>query len=122
MIPTEEEKYAAAELIDDDVEGSREERSFRMWVNSLGVEGVYLNNLYSDLHDGMPLLKVLEKVEPGCVDWKKVEKNPNNKFKKMHNCNQVVNIGRDTMKFSLVGINGTDIHEGNKKLVLAFMW
>lgn len=62
LVPTEEEKFAAAELMDDDVEGSREERSFRMWNNSLGVEGVYLNNLYSDLADGIPLLKVLEKV------------------------------------------------------------
>jgi len=122
LIPTEEEKYAAAELIDDDVEGSREERSFRMWFNSQGLEGVYLNNLYSDLSDGMALLKVLDKVQPGCVDWKKVEKKPDNKFKKMHNCSQAVNIGRDTLHFSLVGISGGDIHDGNKKLILAFMW
>jgi plastin-1 len=26
------------------------------------------------------------------------------------------------MKFSLVGINGSDIHDGNKKLILAFYW
>jgi plastin-1 len=102
LVPTEEEKYAAAELIDDDVEGTREERckwkiyllAFRMWNNSLGIEGVYLNNLYNDIVDGIPLLKTLEKVEPGCVDWKKVEKNPSNKFKKLTNCNLAVNIGR----------------------------
>lgn len=123
LVPTEEEKYAAAELIDDDVEGSREERSFRMWNNSLGIEGVYLNNLYTDLADGIPLLKVLDKVDPGCVDWKKkVENNPNNKFKKMINCNYAVSIGREHMKFSLVGIAGVDIHDGNKNLILAFMW
>lgn len=40
----------------------------------------------------------------------------------MANCNLAVNIGRDQLKFSLVGINGTDIHDGNKKLVLAYMW
>jgi plastin-1 len=65
-----------------------------MWNNSLGIEGVYLNNLYNDIADGIPLLKTLEKVEPGCVDWKKVEKNPSNKFKKLTNCNLAVNIGR----------------------------
>jgi hypothetical protein len=43
----------------------------------------------------MALVKVLDKVSPGSVDWKKVEKNPNNKFKKMANCNLAVNIARD---------------------------
>lgn len=62
LVPTEEEKYAAAGLIDDDVEGSREERSFRMWVNSLGVDGVYVNNLYEDIKDGLIVLKVLDRV------------------------------------------------------------
>ena len=48
-------------MIDDDVEGSREERSFRMWCNSLGVEGVYVNNLYDGIKDGIVLLKILDK-------------------------------------------------------------
>ena len=48
--PTESEKYEAAKLLDDDVEGAREERAFRMWINSLGLikrngEIVYINNL-----------------------------------------------------------------------------
>lgn len=94
LVATEEE-YNAATLLDDDVEGTREERSFRMWNNSLGIEGVYLNNLYNDIADGTPLLKTLDKVSPGCVDWKKAEKNPNNKFKKLSNCNLCVAIGRD---------------------------
>ena len=47
---TESEKYEAAKLLDDDVEGEREERAFRMWINSLGLikrngEIVYINNL-----------------------------------------------------------------------------
>jgi plastin-1 len=51
-------------MIDDDVEGSREERSFRMWCNSLGVEGVYVNNLYDGIKDGIVLLKILDKSKP----------------------------------------------------------
>lgn len=65
---TEEEKYACAELIDDDVEGSREERSFRMWLNSLmAKDDVYINNLHEDIKDGVVLLKVIDKVQPGIV-------------------------------------------------------
>lgn len=59
---TEEERKEAAKLIDDDVEGSREERAFRMYINSLNIDGVYVNNIYEDIKDGIVLLKVLERV------------------------------------------------------------
>lgn len=68
-----EEEYNAAKFLDDDIEGSREERCFRMWVNSLGIDNLYINNLYEDVKDGLALLKILDKVKPGCVEWKKVE-------------------------------------------------
>jgi hypothetical protein len=35
----------------DDVIVSREERSFRMWINSLGIE-TYVNNLFEDVKNG----------------------------------------------------------------------
>jgi len=63
----------------------------------------------------------MDKVQPGIVAWKQVEKNPNNKFKKVSNCNYVVVLGR-SLKFSLVGIGGSDIAVGNKKLLLALVW
>ena len=45
--------FEAAGLTDDDtVEGSREERSFRLWINSLDIEGVFINNLYDECKDG----------------------------------------------------------------------
>lgn len=94
-----------------------------MFINSLGVDGVYVNNLYEDIKDGLVMLKVLDRVEPNVVDWKKVEKKPKNKFMKTSNCNLAVNIGKDKpMNFSLVGIGGGDLHDGNKKYILAYMW
>ena len=119
--PTEQELIEAAGLLNDDVGDSREERSFRMWVNSLNIENVYVNNLYEDIKDGIVLLKVLERIEPGCVDWKKAENKPNIKLKKVHNCNYAVDIGK-AMKFSLVGIGGVDLFDGKKKLTLAMIW
>jgi plastin-1 len=35
----------------DDVLVSREERAFRMWINSLGVES-YVNNVFEDVRNG----------------------------------------------------------------------
>jgi plastin-1 len=119
--PLTEEEYEAAKLLEDDDEGSREERSFRFWMNSLNIQDVYFNNLYEDCKDGNLLLKVIDKVKPGSVNWKSVDNNPNNKFKKCANCNVAV----ESMKkggFKAVGIGGMDIHEGNKKLILALIW
>lgn len=33
-----------------DIDGDpREERAFKMWINSLGIEGVHIVSLYNDL-------------------------------------------------------------------------
>ena len=92
-----------------------------MWVNSLNIKDVHVNNLFEDIKDGIVLLKVLERVEPGCVDWKKVEMKPNHRIKKINNANYAVDIGKN-MKFSLVGIGGIDLVDGKKKLSLALIW
>ena len=74
------EEYDAATMLDDDIEGSTEERAFRFWINSLGIEDVFINNLYEEARDGLVLLKVIDKISPGIVDWSKVEKKPKNLF------------------------------------------
>lgn len=120
--PLTKDELDKAGLIDDDVGDSREERAFRMWINSLGIEDVHMNNLFEDSTDGLTLLKILDFIYGGgLVDWKQVEKNPNNKFKKVSNCNYVVVLGKQ-LKFSLVNISGQDINGGNKKLILALVW
>merc|ERR1739844_866646 len=45
----EEEKKEMAGLMDDDEGDSREERAFRMWMNSLGIPKMYVNNLFKKL-------------------------------------------------------------------------
>ena len=70
------EEYEAAGLVDDDIEGSMEERQFRFWINSLGLDDVYVNNLVDECKDGWLLAKVLDKIQPDCIDWKKVTCTP----------------------------------------------
>jgi plastin-1 len=92
-----------------------------MWVNSLKIPNVNVNNLFEDIKDGIVLLKVLDRVEPGCVDWKKVELKPNHRLKKIHNANFAVEIGKH-IKFTLVNVGGIDLVDGKKKLALALIW
>ena len=37
-------------------------KGFRMWVNSLGIEDLHINNLYEEFKDGLALLKIIDKV------------------------------------------------------------
>jgi len=76
------EEYDAATMLDDDIEGSREERAFRFWINSLNLEDVFITNLYEEARDGLVLLKVIDRIQPGTVDWKKVASKPKNLFEK----------------------------------------
>ena len=120
---TEEELHDMAGLLDDDVGDTREERVFRVWINSLGIDDLYVNHLFEDLRDGVVLLQVMDRVEPGVVSWKAVNRPPKNKFKRVENSNYVVVLGKSTsFKFSLVGIGGIDIVDGKKKPILAIVW
>lgn len=40
-----------------------------MWINSLNIEGVYVNNLFEEVKDGLTIIKVLEKLDPSMVQW-----------------------------------------------------
>ena len=105
----------------EEIEETREEKAFRNWMNSLGVDP-YVNRLYDDLRDGHIILQLLDKIKPGIVDWSKVNtKKPLNKFKCVENDNYAIVLGK-SLKFSLVGIGGVDLYDGNKKLTLAVVW
>ncbi|TFK28467.1 fimbrin [Coprinopsis marcescibilis] len=141
----EAKDYGAVE--DFDAEGEREARVFTLWLNSLGVEpAVY--NLFENLKDGLVILQAFDKVFPGSVVWRRVSKpkgnveprsptvndedeeehfniSPNqgqlSRFKCVENTNYVVDLGKQS-GMHLVGIQGADIVDGRKTLVLGLVW
>ncbi|EGA75608.1 Sac6p [Saccharomyces cerevisiae AWRI796] len=118
----EEEK---PEIEEFDAEGEREARVFTLWLNSLDVDPPVIS-LFDDLKDGLILLQAYEKVMPGAVDFKHVNKRPASgaeisRFKALENTNYAVDLGR-AKGFSLVGIEGSDIVDGNKLLTLGLVW
>ncbi|KAH1081601.1 hypothetical protein J1N35_021362 [Gossypium stocksii] len=120
-LSTQTKQISFLETLPDDAQVSREERVFRFWINSLG-NSTYIDNVFEDLRNGWILLETLDKVSPGIVNWKIANRPPIKlPFKKVENCNQVVKIGKQ-LKFSLVNIAGNDIVQGNKKLILAYLW
>ncbi|MCO5608127.1 hypothetical protein L7F22_062333 [Adiantum nelumboides] len=106
-----------------------------MWARAAATAQTSPNHLNLDHRNGNPifcfldgfsdnwvLLEVLDKVVPGIVDWKIANKPPIKLlFRKVENCNQVISIGR-SLKLSVVNIAGNDVVQGNRKLVLAYLW
>ncbi|KAF8388515.1 hypothetical protein HHK36_027190 [Tetracentron sinense] len=120
-LSTQTKQISFLEISPDEAQVSREEGAFRLWINSLG-NSTYINNVFEDVRNGWVLLEALDKVSPGIVNWKVATRPPiKMPFRKVENCNQVVKIGKQ-LKFSLVNIAGNDIVQGNKKLILAYLW
>uniref|UniRef100_A0A8C5D3A8 Plastin-3 n=1 Tax=Gadus morhua TaxID=8049 RepID=A0A8C5D3A8_GADMO len=104
---------------------TREERTFCNWMNSLGVTP-HVHHIYGDLMDALVILQLYEKIKVE-VDWDhRVNRPPYPKIgaimKKLENCNYAVELGKSSAGFSLVGIGGQDLNEGNPTLTLALVW
>lgn len=119
---TEEDKL---EVEDFDAEGEREARVFTLWLNSLDVQPA-VNSLFDDLRDGTVLLQAYDKVIPGSVNWRHVNKPPASghemmRFKAVENTNYATELGKH-IGFSLVGVQGADITDGQRTLTLGLVW
>ncbi|CDO75625.1 hypothetical protein BN946_scf184840.g8 [Trametes cinnabarina] len=149
LAPLDEQEAKEYGVVEDfDAEGEREARVFTLWLNSLGVEPPVFN-LFENLKDGVVLLQAFDKIMPGSVVWRRVSKpkvaaneelssptsadgeeedigvTPNqsklSRFKQVENCNYVVDLSKQA-GMHLVGIQGSDIVDGNKTLVLGLVW
>ncbi|QLQ82403.1 hypothetical protein HG537_0H01650 [Torulaspora globosa] len=119
------EESEKPEIEEFDAEGEREARVFTLWLNSLDVDPSVVS-LFEDLKDGLILLQAYEKVMPGVVQYSHVNKRPSSgsemsRFKALENTNYAVELGKAN-GFSLVGIEGSDIVDGNKLLTLGLVW
>ncbi|CAH0004673.1 unnamed protein product [Clonostachys byssicola] len=119
---TEEEKL---EVEDFDAEGEREARVFTLWLNSLDVQPAVVS-FFDDLRDGSVLLQAYDKVIQGSVNWRHVNKRPAHggeimRFKAVENTNYAIELGKQN-GFSLVGIQGADITDGQRTLTLGLVW
>ena len=98
----------------------REARAYKCWLASLGVP-TESNDLLEDCTSGLPLLGIMDKLWPGCVDWKRANARPRNVHERVENCNYALEIAQ-AQGMKVVGIGGKDIADGSVKLTLAILW
>jgi hypothetical protein len=82
-----------------------------------------VNYLIDDLKTGLILLKVIDRLRPGSVDWKGHYSNKlNSRIHIVQNCNYVIDICKEKLSVKLIGIGGVDIVDGRVSLTLGLVW
>merc|ERR1712226_400899 len=109
-----QEEIEAAGIIDDDIVGSREERAFRLWINSMQIENCFIENLYEEVRDGLVILRVCHRIDNASVDWSQPNMTPKNMFHMNHNCD-LAEAAMCTLGVRMVGVGSQDIRDGHKK-------
>ncbi|EJD43453.1 Ca2+-binding actin-bundling protein [Auricularia subglabra TFB-10046 SS5] len=140
------------EIEDFDAEGEREARAFTLWLNSLGVEpavynlfenlknGIIILQAFDKILPGSVVWRRVSKpkaVAPGSPTQATFSDNeeggveeelgvtPNqaqlSRFKCVENANYAVDLAKQN-KMHMVGIQGADIVDGTKTLVLGLVW
>ncbi|VDL88689.1 unnamed protein product [Schistocephalus solidus] len=107
------------------IEETREEKTYRNWINSMGLRNV-VNNLYTDLFCDTVIFELYDLIRPRTVDWSRVTSDfaateAKAKFQQLENCNYIVEIGKRS-GFSLVGVAGSDLKDGLVTPTLALLW
>jgi plastin-1 len=146
----EAKDYGAVE--DFDAEGEREARVFTLWLNSLGVDpavfnffenmrdGLVLLQAFDRVYPGVVVWRRVSKPKGGATsptqpafyvnengeeEEIEVGVTPNqgtlSRFKQVENTNYCIELGKGN-GMSLVGIQGSDIVDKNKTLVLGYVW
>ncbi|KAK9830090.1 hypothetical protein WJX72_009729 [[Myrmecia] bisecta] len=122
-----EQRQALSWLEEGDVDASREERTFRMWLNSL-LPDAHVSSLYGEtLRDGWILLQAIAHIRPGSVDFARVHRPPfpnplHRRPKSLENCNLVVQLTKDLLHLPLINVGGLDILNGQRKIILAILY
>lgn len=98
--------------------------SLATWINSMLPGRLQIRNCQRDLQDGVVILKLLDKIKPGAINWQKVrdKEQIRHKFDKINNCNYAVKTAKGPFALKLVGAGGSDLHDSNQKFIHSLLW
>lgn len=93
-----------------------------MWINSLNLTDHSINDLTSELSDGILFAKLVNSIQEGAVNEKLISTKTKMKIIRGQNCNLVVEGIKKIPGIKVVGIGGGDIQSKNKKLVFSLLF
>jgi len=125
-LPPDDEAEVAVD-VETYREETREELTYRNWMNSLGVNP-FVTWIYTDIYDGHVLFQLYDSIHPGIVNWDRVASKEacaklGGNMKRIENCNYALEIGKNQpMCFKLIAIGGQDLNAGNETLTQGLVW
>lgn len=78
-------------------------------------------SLFKGFYNGLLLAKIVNKIQPGLIDESLLNKNPKSKLKMIENHNLALE-GARKVGINIVNIDGTDLMNGTKHLILGITW
>jgi hypothetical protein len=116
----------AEEFVDPD---GFEEKTYKNWINSLGLENVKtMMYFYPPLSNGINFCEIMEHLQPGTVNKKRVNspealaKRIGGAAKLRENCDYVVDCGQRMKNMEIHGISGEHIQNSHPKMTMAITW
>jgi hypothetical protein len=97
-----------------------EEIKYINWINA-SFPHFQIQEIGENLTDAITLLEILETIHPAIVDWSKIDRKANNKFKKIQNSNYLISALKD-QGIPLVSIAGRDIVDCNQTKIFTVLW
>ena len=97
------------------------ERPFKLWINSLGIPGVKIVELTTDLQSGVVLCSIVDDIQAGAINWRYIEKKPKNDFGRSGNCGKALE-GTKKLGLKSIGVGGHSVSQGDQKDILAIVW
>jgi hypothetical protein len=76
----------------------------------------------TDLKDGRILLKVIDHLRKGIVEWNKYSNKLHSRIHIVQNCNYVVELCKDKLGVKIIAIGGIDLVDAKPSLTLGVVW
>jgi plastin-1 len=76
----------------------------------------------TDLKDGRILLKVIDHLRKGIVEWNKFSNKLHSRIHIVQNCNYVVELCKDKLGVKIIAIGGIDLVDAKPSLTLGVVW
>lgn len=108
-------EFEPAEMLDFSP-GTAEEQQFRLWINSMQIDGAKVGDLFEDVKDGVLLNKVVAHIDARVVDWRMIRTKPKHDLDRNTNHDQMLTSCR-ALGLKMVGIGASDLTSGDKKAI-----
>ena len=107
-------------MLGDFKDGDADEQRLKRWINSMGIQGAHVTNIFENVKDGILGNKVIQHIDARAVDWTKIKRNPKNHQDRTANHGQLIKSCK-AMGMDMIGIDAGALARGDQKNTINFL-